>query len=217
MKKATKKAEKKIPSRLTTRQLIEISPCQFSFADGRHCRMPRWDKHRSLCLSHARQQEQLLSVDQVGQELVSLSGDFKTSTDINHVLGKLFSLLAKNRIPRRNAAALAYIAQLLLQTLPAVETEIKKGAGYDEWEATVRAALGNPEPAASDDYDDDGESDEDPSDDTDDDSDEAENDTDDLADDNGDADTDADTDENADDGADGQEDDSTDSADNPSR
>ncbi len=129
--------------------------CQFAFADGRHCRMPRSETHRSLCLSHARQEQQFLSVDCVGQELASLSGDFKTSSDINHVLGKLFSLLANNRIPPRNAAALAYIAQLLLQTLPAVEIEIKNGAGDDEWEATVRAALGDPEAAGSDHDDDD--------------------------------------------------------------
>ena len=172
---------KKLPKPVATRAAKSLpaqslpaptQQCQFAFADGRRCRMPRSETHRSLCISHARQEQQLLSVDCVGRELVSLSGDFKTSSDINHVLGKLFSLLANNRIPPRNAAALAYIAQLLLQTLPAVEIEIKNGAGDDEWEATVRAALGDPQQAGSD-HDDDDQGDDDDDDDEGDDDDDA--------------------------------------------
>jgi hypothetical protein len=125
------------PSRKPSRDGL----CQFPFADGRACRMPRWNKHRTLCVYHARGEQQLLAADQAARQLVSLSGEFKTASDINHVLGKLFSLVAKNRIPHRDAVALAYIAQLLLQSLPDVRAEIKHVLGYRAWDATVQDAL----------------------------------------------------------------------------
>jgi hypothetical protein len=108
--------------------------------------MPRWHKHRRLCLFHARSEQQLLAANQVGRDLVSLSGEFKTASDVNHVLGELFSLVAKNRIPRREAVTLAYIGQLLLQSLPAVSSEIKNTLGYDTWRETLEAVLVPEEP-----------------------------------------------------------------------
>jgi len=105
--------------------------------------MPRWEKHPTLCIYHARSEQQLLAADQAARQLVSLSGDFRTASDINHVLGKLFSLVAQNRIPRRNAVALAYIGQLLLQSLPEVRNEIRNTLGYRAWNATVQGALGD--------------------------------------------------------------------------
>ncbi|MGH9744206.1 MAG: hypothetical protein ACRD51_17835, partial [Candidatus Acidiferrum sp.] len=83
--------------------------CQFPFADGRRCRMLRALGHPSLCLFHARDEQQLAESQQLGSQLAaSFSGDFLTATDINFVLGKLFTALAQNRISARNAAALAY-------------------------------------------------------------------------------------------------------------
>ena len=104
--------------------------------------MPRWQNHPSYCLTHARDEEQLLGADQVAEQLVSLSGEFKTANDVNHVLGKLFSLRAKNRISRRDAVALTYMAQLMLQSLPGVRREI---VSYDSegWQSTLDAVFSN--------------------------------------------------------------------------
>ncbi len=124
-----------------TRRPSRDALCQFPFSDGRTCRMPRWTKHRTLCIYHARSEQQLLAADQSARQLVSLSGDFRTASDINHVLGKLFTLVAQNRIPRRDAVSLAYIGQLLLQSLPHVRNEIKNTLGYRAWNATVHGAL----------------------------------------------------------------------------
>ena len=115
--------------------------CQFPFTDGRACRMPVAANHPSLCLFHSRDERQLLAAEEVPARLASLSGHFKTASDINHVLGHLFHLVAENRIPRRDALALAYIAQLLLQTLPHVRTEINEVQGSDEWQMTLQEAL----------------------------------------------------------------------------
>src|SRR3989449_11344954 len=102
-------------------QKPDANRCKFSAAEGRQCRMSRWEGPVSFCLSHARlaaseahKIAQLLAVEEVGQELVSLSGEFKTASDVNHFLGKLLLLIAQDRIPHRNAVAMAYICQLLL-------------------------------------------------------------------------------------------------------
>lgn len=151
MKHARKHAAKNNSRRAAKPAPGELPLCNFSFADGRRCRMPRSKKHRAFCPSHARQEEQLLSVNGAGADLVSLSGTFRTTTDVNHVLGSLFSLLANNRISPRQASALAYILQLLLQTLPSVECEIKTVAGYDEWRAALESSFSNADDDPEDD------------------------------------------------------------------
>ena len=87
-------------SRITT---SESSLCQFSFADGRTCRMFRQHDHPSLCIFHARAERQIAESDGLGSELAAtLTGRFMTATDINYALGKLYKAIAQNRIPPRN-------------------------------------------------------------------------------------------------------------------
>jgi len=116
--------------------------CQFPFADGRKCRMPRSENHPTLCLFHALQEEQLLECQQLGAELsATLTGNFLTGTDVNFVLGKLFTALAQNRIPPRNAATLAYIAQLMLHSLPHVKDEYRFEYKYPAWKRMLEGAV----------------------------------------------------------------------------
>jgi hypothetical protein len=149
-------ARKNKPARVSpsTRKL-ERGRCQFPFSDGRHCRMPRWKKHRYLCVYHAHREALLVTgvrphgakKDRVARELISVSGGFNTATDVNHVLGKVFSLLAQNRIPRRDAVALAYIGQLLLQSLSSTKSEFNDALGYRAWYAKVKEMYGVPSTA----------------------------------------------------------------------
>src|SRR5882672_6840357 len=91
------------------------TPCQFQFSDGRNCRMLRSPAHSSFCAFHARQELQLLESQRLGDEISTpLHGNFLTATDINHVLGKLFTAAAQDRIPLRTAMALTYMAQVML-------------------------------------------------------------------------------------------------------
>jgi hypothetical protein len=105
--------------------------------------MPRTDGHPSLCLQHQRQQLRREShPETIAAELLGPIEDFKTATAVNQALGRLFALAADNRIPPRNAAILAYICQLLLNTtVPAVEREIMVSKGSDAWECAIRQAL----------------------------------------------------------------------------
>ena len=120
--------------------------CQFSFADGRQCRMFRHQSHAFLCLVHAREEQQLLAQEEIGRELESISGQFRTTTDINHVIGKLFKLVAAGRIPARRAENLTYLAQLLLYSQKHIRYEANLvDPDMNEWEDTVRAAYPTPE------------------------------------------------------------------------
>jgi hypothetical protein len=112
----------------------ESSLCQFSFADGRTCRMFRQPDHPSLCLFHARAERQIIESDRLGSELAAtLTGRFMTATDINFALGKLYKAIAQNRIPPRNASNLAFVGKLLLNSLDKLKTEFKFSYDYEQW------------------------------------------------------------------------------------
>ena len=119
----------------------ERDQCQQMTADGRRCQMPRMKDHPSFCYIHAQRQQQVLNPKRVAAELLGPFQDLKTANAVNHALGTLFLLVAQNRIPPRNAAILAYIGQLLLQSLSPVQSEIKGAWGYRSWDEAIRQVL----------------------------------------------------------------------------
>jgi hypothetical protein len=98
--------------------------CLQQFADGRTCRMLRKKGHPSFCIHHAREEQQRLESEKLAAEFASLSGKLNTVTDINHVLGKVFTALAEKRISHQTAATFGYLGQLLLQSIPGVKSEL---------------------------------------------------------------------------------------------
>ena len=98
--------------------------CLRQFSDGRSCRMPRKKGHATLCIFHAREEQQLLETEKLAAEFASLSGKLNTVTDINHVLGKVFTALAEKRISTKTAETFGYLGQLLLQSIPGVKSEL---------------------------------------------------------------------------------------------
>src|SRR5271169_2043543 len=115
--------------------------CQFQFSDGRCCRMLRSPAHSSFCAFHARQELQLLESQRLGDEIsASLNGNFLTATDINHVLGKLFTAVAQNRISLRKAAALTYMGQVMLSSIPLVKQEFRFEYKFKQWREAVANA-----------------------------------------------------------------------------
>lgn len=98
--------------------------CVRQFTDGRRCRMLRQSGHDSLCVFHAKEEQQLLEADKLAAEFASVSGQFMTAIDVNHVLGKVFDAFAHKRITHRTANTFGYLGQLLLQSMPLVKREI---------------------------------------------------------------------------------------------
>ena len=75
--------------------------CHHTSADGRRCRMLRREGDPSLCPEHRRQQLQPeTNPATVAVELLGSIEDFQSATAINQALGRLFALLAGNRIGR---------------------------------------------------------------------------------------------------------------------
>lgn len=97
--------------------------CTHYYLDGRRCRMPRIENHPSLCFYHWQQEERLAESVKVSREIISPREKLVTAQSINRVLGRLLRALAQNRITTRQATTLAYIAQLMLTTLPHLEKE----------------------------------------------------------------------------------------------
>ncbi len=112
----------------------DSSLCQFSFADGRTCRMLRQHDHPSLCIFHARAERQIAESDRLGSELsATLTGRFMTATDINFALGKLYKAIAQNRISPRSASNLAFVGKLLLLSLDKLKKEFDLSYDHEQW------------------------------------------------------------------------------------
>jgi hypothetical protein len=150
-------AERRISPQLSPVNKVEperrISPqqsvprCQFSFSDGRHCRLPRAKTDPRFCPHHtannvkAKKARKRSRASQAIVELATPSGKFTTATDLNHALSQVFRSLAQDRIRPRSAAAFGYLGQLLLQTLPGVKSEFSDTFGYRAWDESVKAML----------------------------------------------------------------------------
>lgn len=107
--------------------------CSFTSPGGYQCRRFRAHDHPFLCSRHAQSaarkesldtRQALLDADSdVSADLLGTVEDFRTAAAVNHTLGKLLLLLARNRISPRRGAVLAYTCQLLLQSLGGVKEE----------------------------------------------------------------------------------------------
>ena len=97
--------------------------CGHRTPSGRHCRLPVSDPDFGLCLNHALRKHKDRDLVDLASALTGNSEEFQTAAGINHSLAELYRLLAQNRISPRRAAVLAYISNLLLRTLPAMDLE----------------------------------------------------------------------------------------------
>src|ERR1700733_765039 len=124
--------------------------CQFTFSDGRQCRMPRHEIHVCLCRYHARREEELWGDPEsaTARELDGLCTDLTTATGVNRALAQVFRMLAQKRVNQRDAVAFGYLGQLLLQTVDGVRAESVAAFGYKAWTSQLRSTL-LPQPADS--------------------------------------------------------------------
>lgn len=98
--------------------------CQHRSLTGRHCRLPIFDSASGLCTKHAAARQKDLDQADLAVSLIGDNQEFRSAVAINHSLGELYKLQARNKITPRRAAVMAYTANLLLRTLPAIEKEL---------------------------------------------------------------------------------------------
>src|SRR5438876_7344309 len=105
--------------------------CQYRTASDRRCRMAISAPDSRLCHKHAAERQQNLDQADLAAALIGDIEEFRSAADINHSLGELYKLQARNKITPRRAAVMAYTANLLLRTLPAIHAE--ENAEQEAW------------------------------------------------------------------------------------
>jgi hypothetical protein len=110
--------------------------CQHISPKGQRCHMLIDENHRpangakrsTLCAYHANRLS--ASVPAVEPEVLAADllgdiDDFSTAGSVNLFLGNLVKQLARKRIARRDAIALAYLSQLLLNSIRALDRQFE--------------------------------------------------------------------------------------------
>jgi hypothetical protein len=105
--------------------------CQHRSLTGRHCRLLISDAESGLCTKHAAARQKDLDQADLAATLIGDNQEFRSAVAINHSLGELYKLQARNKITPRRAAVMAYTANLLLRTLPAIEKELHPDEEFD--------------------------------------------------------------------------------------
>jgi hypothetical protein len=124
--------------------------CQFENARGQRCNMLIDNHHRpangaarpTFCAYHAdrlRASIPVVDPEVLAAELLTDIDSFTTADEVNLFLGNLVRQLARKRISRRDAIALAYISQLILTS----QTAMARQRAADEPEAASEAVFAN--------------------------------------------------------------------------
>ena len=108
--------------------------CQHINARGHRCRMLAAPPRKSsadepqplLCPYHSARRTARAALpdpEALARELLRGVHQFSDAASVNRFLGNLLRQVARRRIPRRDALALAYISQLLINTLSPLQKE----------------------------------------------------------------------------------------------
>ena len=101
----------------------ETALCRHVDARGHRCRMLVMSPTATLCSHHAQRRLQTQrGSETAAAELLACVSDFSDAS-VNRFLGNLVKQVTLKRIPRRDAITLAYICQLLLNSLGAINRE----------------------------------------------------------------------------------------------
>jgi hypothetical protein len=111
-----------------------LSPCQHINGKGHRCHMFTADPGSTLCAHHVRKQLKAhrRQNEAAANELLDNVGDFTSAGSVNAFLGNLVKQLAHKRITRRDAVAFAYISQLLLNSVSALDREHRAEEAEDD-------------------------------------------------------------------------------------
>jgi hypothetical protein len=137
--------------------------CHYHDSAGRRCRLPREKGHPTFCSRHARSRfgapgkgavpvgfgapgkgavpVGYAPAADLTPDLLGPLNDFRTNTSINYTLGRLLILKAADQISARDAAVVAYICQLLLQSVPGVRKEMSWSRGQSPEDQSLRSVL----------------------------------------------------------------------------
>jgi hypothetical protein len=102
------------------------SLCAFTYADNRHCRMPRASIRSRYCEYHRRKLLPLQSSADVTASLYEPIGQgFVPVTGLTQSLARLFACVAEGTVKAKDAVAMTRVAETLLKTIPLSDAEFK--------------------------------------------------------------------------------------------
>jgi hypothetical protein len=102
----------------------EAGLCRHIDARGHRCRMLVMSIEADFCAYHAQRHLQTQHGREIAAaELLGCVSDFSEAASVNRFLGNLVKQVTLKRIPRRDAITLAYICQLLLNSLGAINRQ----------------------------------------------------------------------------------------------
>lgn len=105
-------------------QTDDAALCRHIDAQGRRCRMLVMSIEADFCSYHAQRRLHLQrGSETAATELLACASDFSDAASVNRFLGNLVKQVTLKRIARRDAVTLAYICQLLLNSLGAISRE----------------------------------------------------------------------------------------------
>ena len=139
-------------SSVSTSTTVDLN-CQHISPKGRRCHMLIDEHHRpangagrpTLCAYHAARLKAAVPVvdpEVLAAELLADIDSFTTADEVNLFLGNLVRQLARKRIARRDAIALAYISQLILTSQTAMAREAAPEAEDDNLQRYLLEGLG---------------------------------------------------------------------------
>lgn len=115
--------------------------CTILTSDGRRCSSLVYSGHSTLCHYHLRQQLDDSPSEDIAADILDSIQNFQSATAVNAALGKILAMLAAGRIKRKDAIAMAYICQLLLQSLKGFKHEILLTTYEKIWERDLLKVL----------------------------------------------------------------------------
>jgi hypothetical protein len=123
----------------TLRKIVPLSVP--SPADGRRCRTPLCSGS-SFCFFHARKEAQARAADLLGHDIsYFFSGLYLSACDLSTALGRVFAAAAQGHIKPRTASRLAYLGQVLVQTIHLAQDEYINAFGTEGWRNAVRRSV----------------------------------------------------------------------------
>ncbi len=123
------------------------SLCTFTFSDGRQCKTPRQPGDSDFCYFHSKRELQRLAAKNAGDFVASaVATDYVSACALNGSLGRLFRAVACGQINPKTAHTLAYLAQVMAQTLPLAEEEFARTFGRQPLLDTLSSAFGKLNP-----------------------------------------------------------------------
>ncbi len=127
-----------------------VSVCTFTFADGRHCRMPRSETHPYLCHFHGRRESLSRAQEVVGLQVTNcFSGGYVTACDLSAAMAQVFAATARGEIKPRTAGILGYLGQTIVQTIPIAEREYTQTFGLNAWRRAIMQPFQDPASATA--------------------------------------------------------------------